>query len=164
MFKINEIVIYRKEVFKITEIKKKSQTREEYYVLEPYYVKEGLRTRLEVPVSNRMDYLRKLSTPEEIETLIQRIPDIPEIEGNTRIIESDYRAKLKNATLEDLVSIIKTTYGRNQERERQNKHSGSTDDNYFRQAELLLYREVGAALDMSEEEARDYITQRLSSK
>lgn len=164
MFEVNEVVIYRKEVFRIIEKKKEPGSKEIFYTLVPYYEQEGLVTRLKVPASNKMGYLRKLSTPEQIEDLIRRMPEIKVIEGTTRMIENDYKAKIKNASLEDLVSIIKTTWLRNKEREDQHKKQGAVDNSYFKQAEKYLYSEIGAVLNISIEEAKEYVTLKIESE
>lgn len=164
MFEVNEIVIYRKEVFRIVEKKKEPGNKEIFYTLVPYYEQEGLVTRLKVPASNKMGYLRKLSTPAEIEDLIRRMPEIKVIEGTTRMIENDYKLKIKNASLDDLVSIIKTTWLRNKEREDQHKKQGAVDNSYFKQAEKYLYSEIAAVLGITIDEAKEYVTLKMENE
>jgi len=156
MVQVNEVVVYRKEIYRVSEIRRGSSKDDTFYVLVPSLYDDGS-LRIQVPASNKMGYLRKLSTKEEIQSLIKRIPEIPVIEGNNRMVENEYKTRMKKPTLEDLVSIIKTTYLRNQERFDQNKKAGAVDSMYFKEAEKVLYQEIGAVLNMSLDEAREYV-------
>lgn len=160
MYKVNEVVVYRKDIYRISEIRKGSSKEDTFFVLVPSQNDDGS-LKIQVPASNKMGYLRKLSTKDEIEALIQRIPEIPVIDGNNRMIENDYKARMKKPTLEDLVAIIKTTYLRNQERLDQNKKIGAVDNNYFKEAEKVLYQEIGTVLDMTVDQTRDYVVAAL---
>ena len=160
MYKVNEVVVYRKDIYRISEIRKGSSKEDTFFVLVPSQNDDGS-LKIQVPASNKMGYLRKLSTKDEIEALIQRIPEIPVIDGNNRMIENDYKARMKKTTLEDLVAIIKTTYLRNQERLDQNKKIGAVDNNYFKEAEKVLYQEIGTVLDMTVDQTRDYVVAAL---
>lgn len=160
MYKVNEVVVYRKDIYRISEIRKGSSKEDTFFVLVPSQNDDGS-LKIQVPASNKMGYLRKLSTKDEIEALIQRIPEIPVINGNNRMIENDYKARMKKPTLEDLVAIIKTTYLRNQERLDQNKKIGAVDNNYFKEAEKVLYQEIGTVLDMTVDQTRDYVVAAL---
>ena len=163
MFQKDEVVVYRKDIYRISEIRKGDCKENTYYVLVPYQNDDGT-LKIQVPAANKMGYLRKLSTKEEIEQLIEKIPDIKLIEGNNRLLENDYRARMKKPSLEDLVAIIKTTYLRNQERLDQNKKVGAEDNAYFKEAEKVLYQEIGAVLQMSMDEARAYVTGSIQRK
>ena len=129
MVQVNEVVVYRKDIYRVSEIRRGSSKDDTFYVLVPSLYDDGS-LRIQVPASNKMGYLRKLSTKEEIQSLIKRIPEIPVIEGNNRMVENEYKTRMKKPTLEDLVSIIKTTYLRNQERFDQNKKAGAVDSMY----------------------------------
>lgn len=155
MFKINEIVVYRKDLYRVSEIEK-MDSNEYKYILVPYQNDDGS-LRIQVPASNKMGYLRKLSTEDEIQKMISRIPDISVLQGNIRWIENEYRSKMKHPSLDDLICIIKTSYLRNQDRLEQNKKASAIDSSYFVEAEKLLYQEIGAVLSLSEEEAKNYV-------
>lgn len=159
MFTVNEIVIYRKDIYRIKEIKEGNAKEENYYLLVPYQDDGSL--RIQVPVTNKMGYLRKLSTKKEIEALIKRIPEIQVLQGNVRMLETEFRNMLKKPSLDDLVCIIKTTYLRNQERLVQNKKKGSADTAFFNEAEKILYQEIGAVLNLTSEQAKEYIITKI---
>lgn len=52
MYKVNDVVVYRRNVCKIVGRKKSDLTGEQCYVLEPYIDPDGS-VRMMVPVSNR---------------------------------------------------------------------------------------------------------------
>ncbi len=160
MFTVNEIVVYRKDVFRIKEIIKKDSKDASYYLLVPYENDDGS-LKIQVPVANKKGYLRKLSTKEEIESLIKRISEIQVLQGNVRMLETEFRNMMKKPSLDDLVCIIKTTYLRNQERLAQNKKMGSADTAFFNEAEKILYQEIGVVLNLTIEQAKEYITTKI---
>ena len=89
MYSKNEVVVYRKGMYRISEIIKGDSKDSSYYVLVPYENDDGS-LRVQVPVLNKMGYLRKLPTRQEIEQLIEKIPQIPVIEKNNRMLEAEY--------------------------------------------------------------------------
>ena len=62
---------------------------------------------------------------------------------------------------EDLVKVIKTTYLRNKERTENKKRRAEIDSIYFKEAETALYAEISALLNMSIQEAKDYVISKV---
>ena len=60
-----------------------------------------------------------------------------------------------------MIRIIKTTYQRNQNRLKQNKKVGDKDQRYFEEAEKYLYQEFGIVLQLSEDETKEYIKNKI---
>ena len=89
MYSKNEVVVYRKGMYRVSEIIKGDSKDSSYYVLVPYEHDDGS-LKVQVPVLNKMGYLRKLPTRQEIEQLIEKIPQIPVIEKNNRMLEAEY--------------------------------------------------------------------------
>lgn len=160
MFEIGEIVVYRQEVYQIIKKITDLSTSEDYFMLEPYHKEEGIITQVKIPC-NRKSYLRKLSTKEEIQSLINKIPHIKAIEGTAREIEAEYRNRLKKPSLEDLIVIIKTSWTRNHQRMAQHKKIGYTDERYFVQANEYLIAEIAAVMSISKQEAQTYLEQAI---
>lgn len=71
---------------------------------------------------------------------------------------------MKSGTHEDLVKIIKTSYLRNQIRILNNKRISEIDDEYFRRAEKYLYEEIGIVLNLSFENTKEYIINKLKKQ
>lgn len=159
MFKINDYVVYKKEVCKIIDIRKNHMNNMDYYILIPVF-DESL--KIDVPTNNRCGFLRELLSKEEVLKFIKNIPNIKKIETNDRMIENEYKILLQNGTHEDLIKIIKTTYLRNKNRLDQNKKISETDDKYFKLAEKYLYSEFSIILNMSLEETKEFIVNKLS--
>ena len=70
--------------------------------------------KLNIPVNNHS--IRNLITIEKINEIINNILNIKTIECDDKNIEQEYKKLLNNASWEDLITIIKTTYKRNQAR------------------------------------------------
>lgn len=158
MFKEGDFVVYKKEVVRIVEIKTNQLNHLDYYVLVP--VNDNT-LKIDVPVDNRLSHIRALMNKKEISELIEKIPNISIIETNNKLIESNYRDLLNEGSHESLIKIIKTTYLRNKERLDNNKKIGDKDQHYFLLAEKYLYTEISLVLDISYDEAKEYVTQEV---
>lgn len=154
MFNINDHVVYKKDVCIIKDIKENHLDNSSYYVLVPI-TDESL--KIEVPTTNRLGYLRNLISENEIQSIIQNIPNIPTIDENNRLIENEYKELLRSGSFEDLIKIIKTTYLRNKERTNNKKKLSDKDNTYFELAEKYLYTEFSIVLNKSYEETKKYV-------
>lgn len=157
MYQVNDIVIYKREACKIKKIKEKYYKDKDYYELVPVY-DESL--KIDIPVDS--PYIKNLITKREIEDLILKMPSIPIIESEAKLIENEYKSLIASSKYEDLIRIIKTTYLRNKDRIDHHKKAGDKDLYYFNRAESYLYQEFAIVLGMSVEEVRDYIYQKIS--
>ncbi len=152
MYKSGDVVIYRRDVCKIKEVKEKHFFNKDYYVMNPI---DDDTLIIDVPVDT--SYLRDVITRSEAEDLIAKIPFIDIIEATDRDIEYEYKRLLAENTLENLVKIIKTTYIRNQERLNQKKRIGEKDEYYLQQAERRLYNELSVSLNLSFDKTKKYV-------
>ena len=155
MYKINDIVVYRRDVCKVVGKHRSDLTGEMCYILVPYDQQDGS-VRMQVPVSNRGGHLRNLITREEIDRLIAEAPDIQQLENKPANMKSQYASLLKTDNLTDLICIIKTSYNRNRLRREQNKKMASVDDEYLQKAEKYLYAEIAVALGLSYDESKEF--------
>lgn len=155
MYKVNDIVVYRRDVCKIVGKHRSDFTGEMCYDLVPYLKQDGS-VKMQVPVSNKAGNLRDLITEDEIRELIISAPDIQTLENKPANMKSQYAALLKGNDIQDLICIIKTSYGRNKARMEQHKKLASIDDEYLQKAENYLYREISVALGKTYEEAKAY--------
>ena len=143
-------IVYRKETCKIIE------KEDGYYRLVPV---NDTSIKYKVPVDS--NFLKKVITKEEIDRLLLEIPEINTIDLGEKQIEQEYKELMKSGTHEDLVKIIKTSYLRNQIRILNNKRISEIDDEYFRRAEKYLYEEIGIVLNLSFENTKEYIINKL---
>lgn len=145
-----DYIVYRKETCKIIE------KEDGYYRLVPV---NDTSIKYKVPVDS--NFLKKVITKEEIDRLLLEIPEINTIDLGEKQIEQEYKELMKSGTHEDLVKIIKTSYLRNQIRILNNKRISEIDDEYFRIAEKYLYEEIGIVLNLSFENTKEYIINKL---
>ena len=157
MFKLNEYVVYKKDVCIVKEIKSKYLRNEDYYILEPI---NDNSLKISVPINNKD--LRKLITKDEIMKIINEIPKIDTIDKDEKYIEAEYKELLKTSNQLDLVKIIKTSYLRNKDRLDNNKKIGEKDQSYFELAEKYLYTEFSIVLNLSYNDTKKYIINSVS--
>ena len=145
-----DYIVYRKETCKII------GKEDGYYKLVPI---NDTSIKYKVPVDS--NFLKKVITKEEIDRLLLEIPEINTIDLGEKQIEQEYKELMKSGTHEDLVKIIKTSYLRNQIRILNNKGISEIDDEYFKRAEKYLYEEIGIVLNLSFEDTKKYIINKL---
>lgn len=156
MYKTGDYIIYRKDVCKITEIKEKLYHNQDYYQLTPI---NDTSLKLVIPINNK--FIRPLINQAKIDSIIANIPNIKALETNDKYIEQEYKRLMSSGSHEDLIKIIKTTYLRNKERLDNNKKTTDKDNNYFKQAEKYLYTEFSVVMNISYEEAKEYVISKV---
>lgn len=161
MYKINDIVVYRKDVCKIKDIRRNDLSGESYYIMVPI---DDDSLIIDVPTENRLGLIRNVINKEDANKLIDKIPTIEIIDTNDKNIENEYRKLLNEDSLESLIKIIKTAYLRNSERLLNKKKISEKDDNYFKKAEKKLYNELAISLGMGYDEAREYIIEHVQKQ
>lgn len=159
MFKIGDFVVYKRDVCVVKEIVEKHYQDTDYYLLNPIDD-----SSLKIYVLTNNNDLRNVISKEEAFKLIEKIPSIEIISSQDKMMENHYKELMKNDCLEDLITIIKTAYLRNDDRLRQGKKISEKDDNYFKRAEKILYNELSIALNMSVLDTKDYIIKNLENK
>lgn len=152
MYKIGDLLVYKKDVCEVEEIKIKYLRDMDYYILSPINDKS---LKIQIPINSK--FIRDLITKDRVEEIIKNIKDIKEIKTDAKSLENNYKQLMQNGTHEDLIKIIKTTYLRNKERVDNNKKTTDKDNYYFNQAELYLYSEFSKVLGLSYEETKKYI-------
>ena len=158
MYKVKDLLVYKKDVCVVEEIKPKYLRDTDYYVLSPLTDKS---LKLQVPTTSNA--IRDLIKKEKIEGIIQSIPNIEVIKSDAKTLETDYKLLMQNGTHEDLIKIIKTTYLRNKERLDNNKKTADKDNYCFNQAELYLYNEFSVVLNLTYDETKQYIIDKLNN-
>lgn len=126
-----------------------------YYVLEPVFEKGST---VYTPVDNDKVIMRKIMNKQEAEELVGRITSIDTVwiqEEKSR--EQMYKDAIRTYDCHSLVQIIKTLYLRKQSRLQEGKKVLSSDEQYLRKAEELLYSEMSLALSIPKEEVETYI-------
>ena len=156
MYKINDYIIYKREVCKINDILPKFFKDNDYYLLSP--LSDDTLT-IKVPVNNKE--IRSLITKKDIDKIINDIPDIEPVNSDTKSLEGIYKDLLSSGSHADLIKIIKTTYLRNKERIDNNKKTTDKENYYFNLAEKYLYQEFQIVLNLTYDEAKDYVINKV---
>lgn len=156
MYKVNDLLVYKKDVCVVKEIKTKYIKDTDYYILSPITDKS-----LKIQIPTNSSAVRSLISKEEIDKIIENIPNIEVIKNDTKKLENDYKELMQSGTHEDLIKIIKTTYLRNKERLDNNKKTTDKDNYYFNQAETYLYNEFSVVLGLTYEETKAYLIDKV---
>ena len=164
MFEIGNYVVYGNTgICRIDDITTRDMMgngiEKEYYVLTPVNTDNA---KAFLPVDNHKVVLRAVITKDEAVNLIDRIPQIKDIEeSNDKLREEKYKQLSRQCDCESWVSIIKTIHVRKKERELQGKKPTATDERYFKLAEDKLYEELCFAMDLDRDGIIDYIKMRI---
>ena len=157
MYKVGDLLVYKKDVCEVSEIKTKYLRDMDYYILTPIIDKS-----LKIQIPTNSSAIRDLITKERVEEIIKSIPQIEIIKTESKSLENDYKQLMQTGTHEDLIKIIKTTYLRNKERLDNNKKTTDKDNYYFNQAELYLYNEFSVVLGLTYEKTKEYILKKVN--
>lgn len=126
-----------------------------YYVLEPVFQKGST---VYTPVDNDKVVMRRIMNKEEAKALAEGVTRIETVwiqEEKSR--EQMYKEAIRTYDCRSLVQIIKTLYLRKQDRLKAGKKVLSSDEQYLRKAEELLYSEMSLALAIPREDVEAYI-------
>ena len=157
MFKVGDYLIYRKDVCKVKNIVNKQGI--EYYHLAPI---DDESLKIEVPLENSDSILKPIMSRQEIDNLIKEMPNIEIIDTTDKLIEYEYKQLLATGIKEDMVKVIKTAYLRIQVRINNKKKASEKDTNYLEKAERLLYNEFSVVLNLTFDETKQYIIDKVS--
>ena len=160
MYKINDYVVYRKDICKIEDIREKYYNDEDYYIL--HSVTDSS-LKINLPVSKE-DLLRDLISKDEVEEIIREIPEIDLVKTSDKFLEHEYKELMSSGTHRDLIKIIKTTYARNKERAESKRRIAEIDTTYFELAEKYLYNEFSIVLDLSFDDTKKYILNKVEEQ
>ncbi len=166
MFRVGDLVQYGNSgVCQVQEIVSEgiSSVKDKlFYLLIPLGSKGS---KIYTPVDNEKVVMRKIMTPDEIDSLVSRIADIPELGiPDERSREQQYKQAIHSGSCEEWIKIIKTLYLRKKKRAAQGKKITSTDERYMKSAEDRLYGEFSAALGKDREDVKSYISQRIEKE
>ena len=132
-----------------------------YYTLSPCYM-EG--STVYTPVDATGIVMRPVMTREEALALIDEIPQIEELWiKDEKSREYAYKEAIRGCDNRELVRIIKTIYNRGRSRMEAGKKVTVADNKYFKIAEENLYGELAVSLDLTKEEAKQFVMDRVKA-
>ncbi len=162
MFKVNDYIVYGLTgVCRITDIAKDeiSNNETEYYVLNPV---NNNNLTIKVPVGNQNVAMRPIITKNDIESLIESMPETESIWlDDERQRSVSFKTALKSGKNEELIKIIRTLYLEKEARSLVGKKLTKTDEDIMNTAEKQLTEEFAVALDISPDEVLPYILENV---
>lgn len=162
MFQVGEsIVCDHNGVCKVLDICEMPELKKGvlYYQLEPIYSKGS---RIFVPVDSNKLVMRKISSAEEVEALLDEIPSIETMWiANEKKREEQYREVARKYDCREWVKIIKTIYLRKRSRRLEGKKITYIDEKYMKMAEDNLYGEISIPLNITRDSVEKYIKDRI---
>lgn len=158
MYKEKDKLVYKKEVCQVLEVNKSFINNIDYYTLAPI---DDNSLKIQIPTNSNS--IRNLVSKEDIELIIAKIPFIDIIKCDSKNLENEYKKLMQDGTHENLIKIIKTTYLRNKERMDNNKKTTDKDNYYFNQAEKYLYNEFSQVLNLTYDQTKEYIINKLTN-
>lgn len=166
MFKVNDYIMYGTTgVCKIIEIKKEKflgRQEMEYYILEPVYSKN---TVIKIPVDNTTIKMREVLSKEDIEELINLIPNIEtEWINDDKTRSEHFKTMLKSGDCEELIALIRTIYLNKKDRKSLGKKLYKVDDEIMQAAEKLLNEEVAFVLGIDSKAVPKYISSHIKEQ
>ena len=166
MFQIGEYIMYGAkgvcEVMEVTKMHREGIPEDRlYYVLRPLNVQGS---RVYTPVDNDKVVMRTLITPQEVDEIIESIPEITELEvPSEKLREQTYKDCLRTGDCREFMRVIKTLRERKRDRIANGKKVTATDERYLKQAEETLYTEFAVLLKMPRENIPAYINRKLEA-
>lgn len=92
MYKKNDYLVYKKDVCKVREVRKNKMNGKDYWILVHINDKSLI---IEVPIDNRMRFIRDVINKEDTEKLIKKISSIDTLENiDDKYIEKTYKELL----------------------------------------------------------------------
>lgn len=156
MYKEGKYLIYGKDVCKITKIEKQKYNNEDYYILEPIKDKT---LKIQVPVS--YSNFKELISEEDLNNLINKMPNIELIDIDEKYLENEYKKLLSTGNEKDLLKVMKTTYTRKKKRSDNNKRVNEKDNIYLKKAEDYIFTLVSVIKNISLDEAKLYFIKKV---
>ena len=152
MYKINDYVVYKRDVCKVNDITTSKYSGEEVYVLAPI---DDNSLKIEVPINNYN--VRTVIDRKTLDYIIEEMPSIDIIDLPDKQLEAEYKRLFATDKIEDLVKIIKTSYLNTQERTNKRRRARDKDVIFFNKAEKCLYNEFSIVLNKSFDETKKYV-------
>ncbi|NCC70841.1 CarD family transcriptional regulator [bacterium] len=158
MKKINEHVIYRREMCVIEDIQKIGS--KDYYTLSIF---NDPSLKVKIPADNET-LIDPVMTKKEALELIDEIQHIGVLDVGERNLDLEYKKLFNTKDRKDLIKIIKTTYLRNTARKENGKKAQEKDSIYFERAEKYFYSELAYVLDMPIKEVKKFVYDKVQEK
>ena len=166
MFKIGDLVVYGNiGVCTVENVGPSNLSgadkNKDYYSLQPYY---SGNSKILTPCDNEKVVIRAILTLDEVNLLINDIPNIETITINDeKQREQTYKNLIRGCNCREMMSLLKTINERKQKRLAEGKKITSSDEKYFNMAEDKLHGEFAVVLGLSREQVKEYIIEKIEA-
>lgn len=163
-FGTGDLVIYGKTgICKIEEIADRTFYEEarEYYILKPV---NNDKSTIYAPVDSEStdNRMRRVLSVDETHDLIKGMPDEPSIWINNESQRKErFKQIISGGNRRELVQLIKTLYLHRQNQKAAGKKLHAADEQYFKEAEDLLYNEISVVLNIQRSQIIPFIFQQV---
>ncbi len=161
MFQPGDLIFYgRTGVCRVEKIEE--QDDRQYYRLQALYQP----CIIHAPVNGKV-LMRPVLSREEAERLIDRIPSVivNPVECHVlRELINHYLASVNTCDATELLAMTMSIYAKKQQAIKNKKKLGAIDERFLREAESLLFGELGVSLGIAPEEILTYIQARISEQ
>lgn len=164
-FSVGEYVMYGTSgVCRLSGIEKRNfdgQNEMEYLMLEPL---NSSTSKYYIPSDSAENKIRKLLSKDEINSLIDEMPKTEEIWVNdTSQRKAVFNSIIKSDDYKKIISMVKSLHSRKIKKISDGKRLSSSDENFMKRAENLMYQEFSAVLGINQEDVEKYITDRIEN-
>ncbi len=123
----------------------------------------AIKTVCYLPEDMAGEKLRRLKSPEEVKSLIARIPEItPCQEAARNLRRTQFSEILKSDDTAKIISLVKLLQHNRSERESAGKHLSASEENTLKAALALVSQEFATVLGISETEAASRICEKIA--
>lgn len=104
---------------------------------------------------SEMDYIREISSKDELEELMERMPYIQTIQApNSKLRKELYTLAMKEYDDVEWVRVIKSVYLR-----KQDKRYDDYEPDYMEKAKQFLYGEIAVQFDVPHDKVEDFVNE-----
>lgn len=165
MFNVNDTILYGThgicKIVDITEQKFNGSTNK-YYILQPLH---NASSTIYVPLDNEklLARMRRILSEEEIYELIKAMPDKETswIENKNERNER-FRSILSSGDRSEIIKLIKVIYQHKEELKAIGKKLHASDEQFFREAEKVIYDEFALVLNIRYDQVLPFIVDQIS--
>ncbi len=165
MFNVNDKILYGThgicKIVDITEQKFNGSTNK-YYILQPLH---NASSTIYVPLDNEklLARMRRILSEEEIYELIKAMPDKETswIENKNERNER-FRSILSSGDRSEIIKLIKVIYQHKEELKAIGKKLHASDEQFFREAEKVIYDEFALVLNIRYDQVLPFIVDQIS--
>lgn len=164
MFQKGEYIVYGHQgiclVEDITHLNMSGADKEKlYYVLTPLHVQGS---HIYYPVDRENANARELMKRDEVLSLLEKIPDIAEVQVVLdKFREDSYKKALHSGDSMQWMSLVKTLHLRRKDRLSKGKKIASVDERYLKLAEDVLYEELAFVLGEEKENLKQTVREKV---